>query len=221
MNYNFQNNSALKEKRRLLIQQLRKRGIKDENVLNAMNKIPREYFIDPAIINRTYDDAALPIDCEQTISQPYTVAYMTEALKIEKGDKILEIGTGSGYQACVLYEMGAKVFTIERIKNLYESSKEIFSNLNININQRLGDGTLGWQDMAPFQGIIVTAAAPKIPNLLKQQLAIGAKLIIPVGDKNTQIMYIVEREADSEFIETSTDSFKFVTLIGKEGWKND
>ncbi|MCX7735742.1 MAG: protein-L-isoaspartate(D-aspartate) O-methyltransferase [Candidatus Kapabacteria bacterium] len=213
--------SNFKEQRLKLVKELRNRGIDDENVLYAISILPREKFVLPTFINRAYEDIALPIECNQTISQPYTVAYMTSELKVKKGDKILEIGTGSGYQACLLAIMGAKVFTIERIPELYEKSKKIFQEFRLQINTRLADGTLGWREFAPYDGIIVTAAAPKVPNTLKEQLAIGGRLVIPIGDKISQTMHIITRINEEEYDEKVSDRFKFVPLIGKEGWSND
>lgn len=213
--------SNFKEQRLKLVKELRKKGIDDENVLYAISILPREKFVLPTFINRAYEDVALPIDSNQTISQPYTVAYMTSQLKITKGDKVLEIGTGSGYQACLLAIMGAKVFTIERISELFEKSKKIFHEFRFQINSRLADGTLGWREFAPYNGIIVTAAAPKVPNALKEQLAIQGRLVIPIGDKISQTMYIITRISEEEYDEKISDRFKFVPLIGKEGWSND
>jgi protein-L-isoaspartate(D-aspartate) O-methyltransferase len=213
--------SNFKEQRLKLVKELRKKGIEDENVLYAISILPREKFVLPTFINRAYEDVALPIECNQTISQPYTVAYMTSALKVTKGDKVLEIGTGSGYQACLLAIMGAKVFTIERIPELYEKAKQIFHEFRFQINSRLADGTLGWREFAPYNGIIVTAAAPKVPTTLKEQLAIQGRLIIPIGDKISQTMYIITRISEDEYDEKISDRFKFVPLIGKEGWSND
>jgi protein-L-isoaspartate(D-aspartate) O-methyltransferase len=220
MEINFPN-SLLNEKRRQLIVSLRKRSELDSRVLDAMAKLPREIFIDPALHSRAYEDTALPIDSNQTISQPYTVAYMTSMLNIKKGDRILEIGTGSGYQACLLFLLGAQVFTIERIEKLYKKAVSIFKKYNFNITTRLSDGSIGWKDFAPYNGIIVTAAAPEIPNSLLEQLAVGGKLIVPVGDRDVQTMKIIEREENNEFSKLSTDKFKFVPLIGKEGWQSD
>jgi protein-L-isoaspartate(D-aspartate) O-methyltransferase len=218
INKNF-GGSLFAEKRRILIDALRKRGIDDEKVLDVMGKIPRELFVLPTFINKSYDDTALPIESDQTISQPYTVAYMTSMLEVNVGEKVLEIGTGSGYQACVLAMMGAKVFTIERIQNLFETARKKFQELGLNIHTRFGDGTIGWREHAPYNGIIVTAAAPSVPNALLEQLAFGGRLVIPVGDKDTQTMHIIERVDEETFQEIKTEKFKFVPLIGKEGWQ--
>jgi protein-L-isoaspartate(D-aspartate) O-methyltransferase len=220
MDINFPNN-LMNEKRRQLISSLRKRDDIDSRVLDAMLKLPREIFINQALSSRAYEDSALPIDCNQSISQPYTVAYMTSLLNIKKGSRILEIGTGSGYQACLLFLLGAQVFTIERIDKLYKQSSELFKKYGFNITTRLGDGTLGWKDFAPYNGILVTAAAPEVPNTLLNQLAIGGRLVVPIGDKDVQTMNIIEREEESKFSTFTSDKFKFVPLIGKEGWLAD
>lgn len=207
-----------REQRLALVNSLREKGIKEEKVLDAMMRLPREEFIDPSSVALAYDDNALPIDCNQTISQPYTVAYMTSRLEIMKGDKILEIGTGSGYQAALIYLMGARVFTIERIQELYSKAKDLFDSLGYSINTRFGDGSIGWNEFTPYDGIIVTAAAPDIPKTLLNQLAVGGRLIIPVGNREIQKMYIIRKTAEKEFKTETTDQFKFVPLIGKEGW---
>ena len=209
------------QQRKYLIDSLRRRGNLDNAVLDAMLELPREIFLGSAFQLRSYEDTALPIDCNQTISQPYTVAYMTGELKIKKDDKILEIGTGSGYQACLLYLLGARVFTVERITELFEKSNLLFKELGMSINTRIGDGSLGWREFAPFDGIIVTAAAPKPPKSLMEQLAIGGRLVIPIGDKWSQTMYTIVREGENKYFEDKTDRFKFVPLIGKEGWDKE
>jgi protein-L-isoaspartate(D-aspartate) O-methyltransferase len=214
-------NNAFHERRRLLIESLRRRGNLSDSVLDAMMKVPREKFLNSSFHFRAYEDTALPIDANQTISQPYTVAYMTTLLDIKEGDKILEIGTGSGYQACILALLGAKVFTIERISALVDKARKVFLELGLKINTRIGDGTIGWKEHSPYQGIIVTAAAPDIPESLTEQLAIGGRLVVPVGPKSCQSMYLIERKSEKDFLKSSTDSFKFVPLIGKEGWKLD
>ncbi|MDQ1265811.1 MAG: protein-L-isoaspartate(D-aspartate) O-methyltransferase [Bacteroidota bacterium] len=215
MNINL---DKFREQRLNLLSHLRKRGI-DEDVLTAMNQVPRELFIPHDFIKNSYEDIALPIDCNQTISQPYTVAFMTSLLKIQIDDKVLEIGTGSGYQASILYLLGARVFTVERIRELHENAKKKFIELGFKIISRYGDGTLGWKEFAPYKCIIVTAAAPKLPEILKQQLDIGGRLVVPVGGKNSQSMYLIERKGENDYAEFRHDSFKFVPLIGKEGWE--
>jgi len=217
---NYQNNYQFKEARFQLVDRLRERGIKDERILSAMNKIPRELFVDPAFVSQAYEDIALPIDCNQTISQPYTVAFMTQALNLKEGSKVLEIGTGSGYQATLLYLMGMRVYTIERIYELYLKANRIFQQLGVNVLTRWGDGSLGWKEYAPYDGIIVTAAAPKVPEPLLEQLAINGRLVIPVGDRSYQAMYIITKVGDNQFQEEQEHFFKFVPLIGEYGWQN-
>ncbi|MFP4527687.1 MAG: protein-L-isoaspartate(D-aspartate) O-methyltransferase [Candidatus Kapaibacterium sp.] len=213
-----QNEDTHRLERRQLVESLRARGGIDENVLRALEKLPREVFINPSFINRAYHDSALPIDCKQTISQPYTVAYMTSQLKVQSDDKVLEIGTGSGYQAALLKYMGARVYSIERIPELLEQARKAFRKLDININTRLGDGTLGWREFAPYDGIIITAAAPKLPTQLFDQLAIGGRMVVPVGGRDYQTMYVITRESENDYHKKEMENFKFVPLIGKEGW---
>lgn len=211
---------AGKEARFQLAERLRSRGIRDERVLQAMNKIPRELFIDQAYINQAYEDTALPIDCNQTISQPYTVAFMTQCLNVKPNDKVLEIGTGSGYQATLLYLLGANVFTIERIYELYLKAKNLFEKIGVAVMTRWGDGSLGWKEYAPFDGIIVTAASPKVPSKLLEQLSVGGRLVVPVGDRTSQSMFIITKLGEHQFKEEQEHFFKFVPLIGEEGWQN-
>lgn len=210
-----------KEARFQLVDRLRQRGIRDERILSAMNKIPRELFVDPAFVHQAYEDIALPIDCNQTISQPYTVAFMTQCLNLKEGSKVLEIGTGSGYQATLLYLMGMRVYTIERIYELYLKARELFEKLGVQVFTKWGDGTLGWKEFAPYDGIIVTAAAPKVPEPLLEQLAINGKLVIPVGDRSYQAMYIITKIGEDEFKQEQENYFKFVPLIGEKGWRSD
>lgn len=207
-----------REQRRYLVDVLRKRGIFDEAVLKAIGELPRELFVSSSNSNRAYDDTALPIESGQTISQPYTVAFMTNELKVFNGCKTLEVGTGSGYQAALLYLMGARVFTVERISGLFESARKLFSELGMNIAIRYGDGTLGWQEHQPFQRIIITAAAPSAPKILLEQLAVGGIMVIPIGDRESQAMHVIERVSAEKFTTKVHDRFKFVPLIGVEGW---
>lgn len=211
-NYNFT------EKRLKLVKSLQRKGIKDENVLNAMYELPRELFVDPAFINRAYEDSALPLSNKQTISQPYTVAYMTSLLNVREGEKILEIGTGSGYQAALLNLMGAEVYSIERISGLQKRAKEIFNILEMEIKMNVGDGTIGWKEFAPYSGIIITAGAPHIPNQLRSQLEINGRMVVPVGDKESQSMYLIIRTSEKKYSTEKRHKFKFVPLIGKDGW---
>ncbi len=206
--------------RKELVDHLEKRGIKDSNVLSAIMKVERHLFVPPPMVHLAYNDNALPIGKGQTISQPYTVAYMTEALQIQKGDKVLEIGTGSGYQAAILYAMGCKVYTIERDIDLYNKTIKLIEKLGLRIAARFGDGTIGWEEFAPFDKIIVTAGAPEVPQKLLKQLKVGGRLVIPVGDRKIQSLRIIDKLDDEDHRITERPNFAFVPLIGKEGWNN-
>lgn len=201
-----------------MIELLRHRGITDEPLLRAMEKVERHRFLQGPFINRAYDDSALPIGHQQTISQPYTVAFMTQCLEVKPGDRILEIGTGSGYQAAILAEMGTRVFTIERHVDLLTEARKRFDQLGYQIVSKAGDGTIGWIEFAPFDCIIVTAAAPEVPEPLLKQLQIGGRLVVPVGDLDLQSLHIVKRMKDRYATEVAA-GFRFVPLIGKKGWK--
>lgn len=201
-----------------MIALLRRRSIHDERLLEAMGKVNREDFIQEAFRMRAYDDSALPIGSAQTISQPYTVAFMTERLEVRNGDRILEIGTGSGYHAAVLAEMGARVFTIERHMNLLSEARKSFERLGYDIASKCGDGTIGWRDFAPFDGILVTAGAPDVPEPLLDQLKDGGRLVIPIGDLQVQNLHVITRKQE-RFEARVITGFKFVPLIGKKGWK--
>ena len=201
-----------------MIALLTKRGIRDERLLRAMKSVDRREFVQELFSNRAYDDSALPIGSAQTISQPYTVAFMTECLEISEGDKILEIGTGSGYQAAILAEMGARVFTIERHMNLLNEARKRFDKHKYQIVSKCGDGTIGWKEFAPFKGIIVTAGAPDIPDPLLDQLTEGGLLVIPIGDMEIQNLQVIRR-SNGKYEAKEISGFKFVPLIGKKGWK--
>lgn len=205
--------------RKKLIELLAEKGITDKGLLNAMLKIPRHYFFDKTFESHAYEDKAFPIGEGQTISQPYTVAYQTQLLHIQAGDKVLEIGTGSGYQTCVLIEMGAKVFSIERHESLSKKAQLALKHFGYNATLKCGDGTKGWQEEAPFDKIIVTAGAPVVPKQLAAQLAIGGLLVIPVGDEKVQQMLTIIRKSEKTFEKIAMDNFKFVPLIGENGWK--
>lgn len=204
-----------------LIEELREKGIKDERVLKAMAKIPRHKLVDTALHNRAYDDSALPIGLGQTISQPYTVAAQTELLDVQPGHKILEIGTGSAYQCMVLCELGADVYSVERHNELYHRAKEALRAEGYKALLKAGDGTLGWATYAPYDGIIVTAGAPVVPNDLIKQLKIGGILVIPVGDEVSQRMLKITKVTETEYSQEEFDHFKFVPLIGEKGWDNN
>ena len=201
-----------------LVEKLRKNGISDESVLNAILEVERHLFVPEAVVSHAYKDVALPIGYNQTISQPYTVAFMTQALRLKRGDKILEIGTGSGYQAAILYKMGMKVFSIERQQDILVRTQKLFDKLGIRVVCRWGDGTIGWEEFAPYDGIIVTAGGPSVPPNLKRQLTIGGRLVIPVGDKKSQVLKIITKVAEDKFREEDVPNFAFVPLIGREGW---
>lgn len=205
--------------RKKLMDLLREKGISDEHVLAAMNNIPRHYFLDSAFDKIAYEDRAFPISEGQTISQPYTVAYQTQLLQVKPNDKILEIGTGSIYQATVLSEMGAKVFTIERQKQLFEKTKQfIFRNQYPNLKFFYGDGYEGLPTFAPFDKVIITAAAPFIPPKLVEQLKPGGKMVIPVDEDHHQRMLRITKNEDGTFSEEAFDNFSFVPMLsGRNG----
>lgn len=205
-----------------MVRLLKDRGISDQHVLSAMMEVERHLFVPLPLRNHAYDDAALPIGEGQTISQPFTVAIMTEALCVNRLDKVLEIGTGSGYQTAILAAMGARVFTIERISSLLKNARQVLESLNVRFVSKESDGTIGWSQFAPFDGIVVTAGAPEIPKRLVEQLKVGGKLVVPVGSHSFQQMKVVTKINDSsEFEVVDKADFKFVPLIGKEGWPED
>ena len=212
------NSRKFLNRRKKLTSKLREKGISDEKVLQAIEQIPRHLFVDSALENRAYEDSALPISCGQTISQPYTVAAQTELLEVIKGDKVLEIGTGSGYQAAILCQMGAEVYSVERHEPLYLSARNILKELGFRPHLKCGDGTLGWSAYAPYDGIVVTAGAPVVPEDLIQQLSVGGILIVPVGDQKLQTMTKITRVSEDEFKQEQLRQFKFVPLIGEKGW---
>jgi protein-L-isoaspartate(D-aspartate) O-methyltransferase len=205
--------------RNKLVKILKNKGISDERVLDAIAKVPRHVFFDNALLEHAYQDKAFPIGEGQTISQPYTVAFQTEKLEIKPGDKILEIGTGSGYQACILLLLGAKVYTIEYNQKLYERTKAFLPKLGYNPYFFFGDGSKGLPAKAPFDKIIVTAGAPVVPTALTDQLKENGILIIPVGDRDKQTMIKIKKK-DGKLFKEEFQNFAFVPLLGKEGWKN-
>ncbi|MCK5209823.1 MAG: protein-L-isoaspartate(D-aspartate) O-methyltransferase [Cyclobacteriaceae bacterium] len=205
--------------RRNLVKVLINKGIKDEAVLKAIQTVPRHYFFDKAFLEHAYQDKAFPIGEGQTISQPYTVAIQTQLLKIKPGDKVLEIGTGSGYQCCVLLEMQAKVFTIEFNKRLYMEAKSFLHKLGYRAHFHLGDGSQGWPTFAPYDKIIVTAGAPDLPQALIDQLKSNGKLVIPIGGEDHQEMIRISKDTNGKIRSESHDFFRFVPLVGKYGWK--
>ncbi|PKP04255.1 MAG: protein-L-isoaspartate O-methyltransferase [Bacteroidetes bacterium HGW-Bacteroidetes-6] len=200
--------------RKRLIAELEYKGISDRKVLEAIGKIPRHFFLDSSFVEFAYQDKAFPIGEDQTISQPYTVAFQSELLQVQPMQKVLEVGTGSGYQAIVLMELGAKVFSIERVKTLHSRTKELLHAMGYNPRLFYGDGYKGLPSFAPFDRIIVTAAAPSIPDMLLQQLKTGGILVIPVGDSSgIQVMTTVTRQTDGSFIEKQHGQFRFVPMV--------
>lgn len=208
-----------KLRQRMVVEQLVKRGIKDPRVLQAMGKVPRHLFVDPALRSRAYEDYPLPIGEGQTISQPYMVALMTEALELKGYERVLEVGTGSGYQTAILAELASKVYSIERIDVLAHRAAERLLQLGYaNVQIKVGDGSLGWTEEAPFDAILVTAGAPSTPQALLQQLAEKGRLVIPVGEAHAQILKKIVREGES-YSSTDLVGCVFVKLLGEQGWK--
>lgn len=211
------------QKRKELVDILKRHGIKDKKVLDAIGKVKRELFVSNELKRYAYDNNALPISGGQTISQPYTVAYMTELLDVRPGDRVLEIGTGSGYQAAVLCELGAKVYSVERVPALFEATAKKFEGLPYHITMKLDDGSTGWKDFAPYDKIIVTAGSPKIPKQLTLQLGRDGIMVIPIGDQKSQAMVCVKKtegkDGKPEYSIKKYSEFKFVPLVGEDAWK--
>lgn len=204
---------------RMVSEQLACRGISDSNVLKVMSEVPRHLFVDDAMQGRAYGDHPLPIASDQTISQPLIVAAMTQALQLQGTEKVLEIGTGSGYQAAVLSRLCANVYTVERINTLLAGARKIFDQLRCyNILSRLDDGTMGWREHAPYDAIIVTAGSPEIPEPLIDQLADPGRMVIPVGERDVQELHYLTK-IDGEIDVQQLESVRFVSLIGEHGWK--
>ncbi|HUQ52870.1 MAG TPA: protein-L-isoaspartate(D-aspartate) O-methyltransferase, partial [Gammaproteobacteria bacterium] len=210
------------QRERMVERQLARRGIRDPGVMRAMRKVPRELFVPADLAEFAYDDTPLPIAANQTISQPYIVALMVDALALEPSDKALEIGTGSGYAAAVLAELAREVFTIERQLTLCTLARSRLQRLGYrNIEVRCADGTTGWPEQAPFDAIAVTAGGPVVPQTLRAQLAVGGRLVIPVGDEGVQRLLRVWRTDDTTFEQEDLGAVRFVPLIGVEGWDDD
>ncbi len=210
-----------RRREKMVEKQLEGRGITDPKVLWAMHTVPRHLFVSEALMDQAYGDFPLPVGEQQTISQPYIVAEMTQALRVDKNDRVLEIGTGSGYQAAVLAQIVDRVYTIERIHSLYVKARSLFDRLGYyNIVTRYSDGTAGWADKAPFDAIIVTAGAPQIPSGLIQQLAKGGRLVAPIGTEHSQKLIQLYNNEQGISI-NDLGECRFVKLIGRYGWKND
>ncbi len=208
-----------RQREEMVSRQIESRGIENPRVLEAMRRVPRHLFVSEALRDQAYGDYPLPIGEQQTISQPYIVAEMTAALDLTPDDRVLELGTGSGYQAAVLAEIAFRVYTIERIYALYARARKIFDQLHYhNIVTRYGDGTTGWPEEAPFDAIIVTAGAPQLPKPLLDQLAVGGRMVLPIGDRRTQDLVKVVREKEG-FRQISLGGCRFVKLMGEYGWK--
>lgn len=205
--------------RKQLVDIIKAQGITDINVLEAINAVPRHLFLDSSFLERAYEDVAFPIGAGQTISQPYTVAYQSSLMNLSPGMKILEIGTGSGYQASVLYKMGMKVFSIERQNELYSKTSKFLKDLGyLGIRTVFGDGYKGLETFAPFDRILVTAAAPALPMALFNQLKSGGCMVIPVGEGEVQIMKRIWKDAEGQLNEEVFDQFSFVPLLGGQNW---
>jgi protein-L-isoaspartate(D-aspartate) O-methyltransferase len=207
-----------RKRHEMVRQQIEARGITDPNVIAAMRKVPRHLFVGEALRDQAYGDFPLPIGEQQTISQPYIVAEMTQALELTQNDRVLEIGTGSGYQAAILAQIVYRIYTLERIRALYVQARKLLDKLNYhNIVMRCADGTKGWKDESPFDAIIVTAGAPTIPEVLVDQLAEGGRLVVPVGDQHSQDLIKITKDQD-QIHQTNLGGCRFVKLVGEHGW---
>ena len=209
-------------RRRMVEQQITARGIVDPLVVKAMQNVPRHLFVESGLEDQAYSDFPLPIGHKQTISQPFIVAYMTQALQLTGEERVLEIGTGSGYQAAILAHIVRHVYTVERISDLARTARKALDKAGAyNVHIKVDDGTCGWPDQAPFDAIITTAGSPAVPDALKEQLATGGRLVIPVGTQGSQVLKRIVRLDESRFEEESLLDCRFVPLIGKHGWTGE
>ena len=211
-----------KQRARMVETQIRARLVSDARVLKVMETLPRHLFVDEGLIDQAYSDNPLPIGEKQTISQPYIVALMTQALELKGRERVLEIGTGSGYQTAVLAKLADRVFSIERVAALATRARKILDRLNCyNVAIRVGDGSYGWKEEAPFDAIITTAAAPQVPQYLVEQLSPGGRLVVPVGSRDVQTLYKFTRsiESPAQLKKEDLGGCRFVSLIGESGWK--
>ncbi|MCK5825963.1 MAG: protein-L-isoaspartate(D-aspartate) O-methyltransferase [Desulfuromusa sp.] len=207
-------------RRRMVEQQIVARGVSDQRVIEAMSAVPRHLFVEAGLQSHAYGDAALPIGEKQTISQPYMVAVMTAALELQGSERILEIGTGSGYQTAILSKLVKRVYSIERIAVLAGRARKILDQLQLsNVNIKIGDGTVGWENQAPFSGILVAAGSPDVPQKYLDQLDIGGRLVLPVGDQKQQILVRITRKGKDHFEQEQMMGCRFVPLIGEQGWQ--
>ncbi|MAO71177.1 MAG: protein-L-isoaspartate O-methyltransferase [Flavobacteriales bacterium] len=206
--------------RKILVESLIEKGIKNSRVLEMINEIPRHQFMDNAFIQFAYQDRAFPIGSGQTISQPYTVAFQTELLDVKPYEKVLEVGTGSGYQAAVLVGLEANVYTIERQKELFQKAKEFLPMIGYNCNFFYGDGYKGLEKFAPFDKIIITCGAPEIPEELIKQLKVGGRMVAPIGSGDVQVMYLIKKISESEISTTTHGEFSFVPMLNNKNYGN-
>ena len=206
--------------RRRMVEQIEKRGVSDPAVLDAMRRVPRHLFVEDALQSQAYGDFPLPIGEKQTISQPFMVAIMTASLQLQGGEKVLEIGTGSGYQSAILAQIAGKVYTVERLPELARRARRVLDRVGCSqVNIKVSDGTFGWEEEAPFDAIVVTAGAPSIPEKYPLQLAIGGRLVIPVGGEGSQVLKRIIRTGEESFREEDLLDCRFVPLIGQFGWR--
>lgn len=208
--------------RRRMVKQLVSLGISDGRVIDAMQKVPRHLFVEEAMAAQAYSNSSLPIGEKQTISQPYMVGLMTELLQLQGLEKVLELGTGSGYQAAILALLAGRVYTVERIRSLALRARKVLDGIGLlNVNIKIGDGTMGWSEEAPFDAIVVTAGAPEVPQVLIEQLKEGGRLVIPIGSRSGQTLVRLTKGADGTVVREDVTDCRFVKLVGKQGWNDE